>query len=260
MTAFESAVAVRRWFALPIRSRYGARLTLPYVSDLRPGTWLSSLPSSRPSAPIARINTPSHPRSRGGSPLKATPFCRSLRDDSWSRRMPCAATRDKAGIFGRRCGFIPAHLANRPLETAVIMIEDEGSTRARLLPFVSQTEKANGYPRRALASGLLLLVGGDCDGSARSVFATPRAELPGCRWTLIDDETAGCDVGVWFIKDARIPDRAHSRALARRADPDDHGHARKRQLLRQRAVHRRSRRTPVSRCGAEPPATSATGS
>ena len=178
-----------------------------------------------------------------------------------SRRMPCGASCDKAGNLRPRWGFIPAHLASRPLETVVITIADEGSTRARLLPFSVKRRKPMGIPRRVLASGLLLLVAATAEGqrSGASVRLLAR-ELPGAA----DDanrQRNGRDRRRGLVHQGRAdPDGAHSRALARRADPDDHGHARKRQLLRERAVHRRSRRTPESRCGAGPPATCATGS
>ena len=86
-----------------------------------------------------------------------------------------------------------------------------------------------GIPRRALASGLLLLVAATAKVSAQERLCDSSHE--NCRvplTTLIDNETVGIDVGVWFIKDARIPTaliRARSRGVPIRMIMDTRANA-----------------------------------
>ena len=118
-----------------------------------------------------------------------------------------------------------------------------------------------GVPLRVLASGVLLLVAASATASAQERLCDVSHE--NCRFPLtqlIDSETVGIDVGVWFIKDARIPTaliRARSRGVPVRMIMDTRANA---QLFRERAVHCRPRQRAASRCGAALPATSATGS
>ncbi len=86
-----------------------------------------------------------------------------------------------------------------------------------------------GVPLRVLASGVLLLVAASATASAQERLCDVSHE--NCRFPLtqlIDSETVGIDVGVWFIKDARIPTaliRARSRGVPVRMIMDTRANA-----------------------------------
>jgi phosphatidylserine/phosphatidylglycerophosphate/cardiolipin synthase-like enzyme/regulation of enolase protein 1 (concanavalin A-like superfamily) len=86
-----------------------------------------------------------------------------------------------------------------------------------------------GAPRPVLASGLLLLATATATASAQERLCDASHE--NCRaplTQLIDNETVGIDVGVWFIKDARIPTaliRARSRGVPVRMIMDTRANA-----------------------------------
>src|SRR4051812_28404328 len=86
-----------------------------------------------------------------------------------------------------------------------------------------------GIPRRALASGVLLLMAATAKVSAQERLCDASHE--NCRvplTQLIDSETVGIDVGVWFIKDSRIPTaliRARSRGVPIRMIMDTRANA-----------------------------------